>query len=329
MIGSSGWLCPACYSGRGQPLGRPLLPLVYDLPAGKVESDKLFPFERWLHGCSSCGLRFYPRLPGTANLSPFYASNTVRDRWGGTSRSNLLASSVMQYLRAMHPNDQPNVLDIGCHTGDFLAALPPSCRKFGVEINPLAARIAAQALPAASITTGDIVEMNLEENRYDLITAWDVVEHIPRLGSMLQKIANSLTPDGVFVFETGDFASDFARVAGMAWYYYAVPDHTTFLSRRTVGEILGRNGLAQHATKVGRHSHLVERSWGHVLAARAKTLAIILYTMRGTWQWPHRVLSKVTRRDGALVNPYFADHMTVVAQKATAATESPIAGLDA
>ncbi|BAV33527.1 hypothetical protein SCL_1214 [Sulfuricaulis limicola] len=51
------------------------------------------------------------------------------------------------------------------------------------------------------------------QERYDLITAWEVIEHIPyhRIASVLDNIHRALAPGGFFVFSTPDFDSPLCR----------------------------------------------------------------------------------------------------------------------
>lgn len=60
----------------------------------------------------------------------------------------------------------------------------------------------------------DFVNDEIEENAFDLITAWEVIEHIPfeKFDKTINKIRKSLKKDGLFVFSTPDFDSPLCQI---------------------------------------------------------------------------------------------------------------------
>jgi SAM-dependent methyltransferase len=96
------------------------------------------------------------------------------------------------------------VLDVGCGRGDFLAFVArriPASERSGIEIDAERARDARNADPQAPIATGAVEEALADlRGSFDLVTLWDVLEHLADPGSALRALAGRLAPGGsVFV----------------------------------------------------------------------------------------------------------------------------------
>ncbi len=101
--------------------------------------------------------------------------------------------------RAAGDNPRPAILDIGCAFGLFLASLDGRWRRWGEDASEYAVQCAREASP--SIRFG----VSLEGGHpfggpFDVITAWDVLEHIPDVEAELEWIRRSLVPGGAFAF---------------------------------------------------------------------------------------------------------------------------------
>lgn len=91
-----------------------------------------------------------------------------------------------------------NVLDIGCAYGFFLKFLPPAFRKYGIEISANAAAH-AKANSDAHIIAGDFLKKKFSRNFFDVVTAFEVLEHLPKLRETIDKIHSLLRNDGYLI----------------------------------------------------------------------------------------------------------------------------------
>jgi SAM-dependent methyltransferase len=98
------------------------------------------------------------------------------------------------------PTDRaPRILDIGCAFGAFLSALNPEWQRFGTDVSQFATDRAAFAVPGATFARADIGEIPFQ-GPFDVITAFDVIEHIPSLEGVAAFVRSRLMPGGHFVF---------------------------------------------------------------------------------------------------------------------------------
>ena len=99
-----------------------------------------------------------------------------------------------------------SVLDVGCGTGGFLAFLKlqlPDAHGEGIEIDPERAAQARGRCPDAKIHVGDALLVLEElEGSFDLVTLWDVFEHIPAPVHLLRALRRLLSPGGVIYVQT-------------------------------------------------------------------------------------------------------------------------------
>ncbi len=98
------------------------------------------------------------------------------------------------------PRDRaPRILDIGCAFGAFLSELDPSWQRFGMDVSQFAIERATERVPGASFAKADFGSIPFA-GRFDVITAFDVIEHVPSLESVTDSVRSKLSPTGHFLF---------------------------------------------------------------------------------------------------------------------------------
>jgi len=106
-----------------------------------------------------------------------------------------------------------SVLDFGCGSGIFLEALSNEfSRGIGVDLDIEAAK---QIISSKNIVLREIVHENeiTDFSGIDIITAFDVLEHIKNLDSVLDNFVKTLAPNGIIIISgpTENFLYRFAR----------------------------------------------------------------------------------------------------------------------
>lgn len=159
------------------------------------------------------------------------------------------------------------MLDVGCHVGTFLTiAEQHGFQVAGVEPSTWASEIARGRINGP-VHRGAVEDAPLPEGGYDVITLWDVIEHLPDPALDLRSIHASLRPGGIFAVSTMDVDSLFARVLGRRWPWY-MQMHLVYFSRATLCEMLRREGF--QIVDVRLHTRRVRLSY---LASRLDAYA--------------------------------------------------------
>lgn len=98
------------------------------------------------------------------------------------------------------------LLDVGCGNGAFLEYATrriPGVRAEGIELDEERVGQARAANPLALVHGGDALEVAERlEGRFDLVTLWDVFEHVTAPGRLLSALARRLAPGGRIYLQT-------------------------------------------------------------------------------------------------------------------------------
>jgi 2-polyprenyl-3-methyl-5-hydroxy-6-metoxy-1,4-benzoquinol methylase len=161
------------------------------------------------------------------------------------------------------------ILDVGCSNGHFLAyarSMLPVARLDGIEIDPTTAERARRLVPDANILVGDADRaLGSVEARYDLVTMWDVFEHLTAPAKALERLASLLSPGGRIYVQTIHEHSVLPTIGRVL--YRASAGRIKYPARRTHDAhhlvFFSRRGLELAAERAGL---AIEASWHDRLA---------------------------------------------------------------
>lgn len=137
------------------------------------------------------------------------------------------------------------VLDIGTGTGDFLLA----CKKngwsiTGIEPNQNARNLAQEKFRQISDNNSSqlfyeslksLQESNVENLvKFDVITMWHVLEHVPDVENYIKQLRSLLKPNGTLIVAVPNFKSYDAFYYGKFWAAFDVPRHLSHFSKKSI-----------------------------------------------------------------------------------------------
>lgn len=202
--------------------------------------------------CRECGLVWIDPLPGPEELARFYAHAYEEGSYVSFVEAEEVRRWISEYrLKEVRPLARPGRwLDVGCSSGDFLAACAAheGLDASGIEISPAAVRQAQERGLRAQVAR---VEEFEPEAPYDNITAFDVLEHMIDPHDFLARLHRWLNPGGTLALTLPDVSSSWARwLMGRHWFYYWPDEHLFYYDPHTVGRLLESKGFA--VQRVGR-----------------------------------------------------------------------------
>jgi len=131
------------------------------------------------------------------------------------------------------------LLDLGAGTGDFLiTAQEYGFQVVGVEPNEKARRL-AEAKGLKLLPDLD----KLSSERFQAITLWHVLEHLPNLHGQISSLVQLLEDDGVLVIAVPNFKSWDARHYKSHWAAYDVPRHLWHFSKTAISKLFDPHGM--------------------------------------------------------------------------------------
>lgn len=200
-----------------------------------------------LRTCRECGLVFLSSPPPASHLQHIY-ENGYYAHWQGewqTVWDNKLRSSrrildkVAPYVLA--PSGTPSLLDVGCAHGFFLeAARERGFKTSGVEIAPDAVAYAKDR--GLEVLQGTILDAPFADASLDVITAIDVIEHLPDPMAFADSVRRLLVPGGLMVLVTPDISNWTAWLMRGRWPHYK-SEHVLYYSPRSIRKLCELGGF--------------------------------------------------------------------------------------
>lgn len=200
-----------------------------------------------LYECRRCSLGFRAPAYSEAEYETLYARASDQV-WvsAGLRRDQLMVRDCVNGHAA-----GGSVLDVGCYDGSLLAALGPSWQKFGVEASAQAAKVAGER--GFTILAKRFRDLAALSQRFEVITAVDVIEHVLDPRAFLEALAQRLVPGGLLVISTGSLDAPAWRLAGASYWYCTIPEHISFVSPAWAAQVA--DGLNLQAPTVQRFAY--------------------------------------------------------------------------
>jgi len=143
------------------------------------------------------------------------------------------------------------IFDIGTATGYFLdLARKRGWQTSGIEISEFASKIAKKK--GHNIFTGQLKEKEINDS-FDVITMWDVLEHLDNPKKTLLKVNKLLNKEGLLAINTINKGSLWAKIYGKYWHLIIPPEHLFYYSYKNLEILLSQTGFkVLYVKKIGK-----------------------------------------------------------------------------
>lgn len=183
--------------------------------------------------CGNCGLALTTPFPDPAKMDQYYPEayyGSGDKKFSGAIESltvwacKLRAKSILKETRRVRTGDQSKkVLDVGCGRGNLLRFLKElGCRCFGTERSNFPAETQPEGV---EILTGSVTEGEFENEFFDAVTIWHVLEHLDDPFATLDEIARITRKEGVIAIAVPNFSSLQSRWFRSDWFHLDLPRH--------------------------------------------------------------------------------------------------------
>jgi 2-polyprenyl-3-methyl-5-hydroxy-6-metoxy-1,4-benzoquinol methylase len=245
--------CPICGSGR-------LADLLIAPDRFHLRKEKYR-----LVRCQSCSGVWQDNPPSPAEMGQHYTEDyhnaivaagegAASDRWKDQVKT------ISRYKSG------GALLDMGCSSGGFLSTMKGTAWDlYGTEMEESTAE-RARTSTGAKVFVGDAVEAPFLPSSFDVITCFDVLEHVYSPRQFLAKSLEWLKPSGIFYAMMPNIASWEARLFGSYWFGLELPRHISHFSPRSLGCLMAEIGFEAVSVKTPPVSY-VELSSGYVCSS--------------------------------------------------------------
>lgn len=198
--------------------------------------------------CQDCHFILTSPRPLDADLGKYYPSE---DYVSHTNKAKSLFDKVYFEVQKRNLADKQKkiqsfkgsgrLLDYGCGAGSFIAHMQNAKWTVeGVELSDQAAKIASER---TGVSVKSPKAYYSDNEAFDVITLWHVLEHLPDLVGRLEVFKLWLKPNGYLFLALPNHRSLDAKVYGDRWAAWDVPIHLWHFNRSSIGQLAKKFGL--------------------------------------------------------------------------------------
>jgi len=198
------------------------------------------PFVR----CAGCALVLINPRPTVAAIAATYNAHYSHGYIDKAARKRVRCQRWVSRVVRMRGGARGRWLDVGCSAGFVLeAAQQAGFQVHGVELEAAAVDFAREQLGLPNISCGMLEDQHYADAMFDVVSLYDVIEHVPNLDRTAAELARILKPGGLLEIRTPDVAH-WARPCDLSrWKEIKPSEHLYYFSPTTLERLLARHGL--------------------------------------------------------------------------------------
>ena len=202
-------------------------------------SKKLFLLEKYksahLCKCKNCGFVFSKNIPSKIELNNFYE---------GYSRADYLSPvTIKRYNELLDKFEQfrktGKIIDVGCGIGYFLEiAKKRGWEVYGTEYTDEAIKICSSK--GIKMSLGKLNPKNYDSEMFDIITSFEVLEHINNPIEEINNFSKILRKEGLVYLTTPNFNSLLRYKLNEKYDVITYPEHLSYYTPKTINNLFNK-----------------------------------------------------------------------------------------
>ena len=165
--------------------------------------------------------------------------------------------------------DNGRALDVGCGNGRYLRrmnSLGWQCE--GVEFNGTAVNVCRQA--GLKVFHGELKNAHFGDDTFDLVTARQLIEHLPDPKDFVREVTRILKPGGRFVLITPNNLSLGKKLFGKRWFANEVPRHLVLFNAASLSMLLANFRYSLVRSQTSSSPKMLLNSWDYLVDNRSR-----------------------------------------------------------
>jgi 2-polyprenyl-3-methyl-5-hydroxy-6-metoxy-1,4-benzoquinol methylase len=188
--------------------------------------------------CGNCGFVFSERIPTIEELdnhyknygSNFYCSELTIKRY----------NEILDKMESFRKTGR--LLDIGCGIGFFLdVAKKRGWEVYGTEYSERLIGLLREK--GITIHEGPLNSKNYEEGFFDVVTSFEVIEHINNPTNEINQIGKLIRKGGLVYITTPNFNSLLRKRLKIQYNVINYPEHLSYYTPSTMNHLFSSNGF--------------------------------------------------------------------------------------
>jgi 2-polyprenyl-3-methyl-5-hydroxy-6-metoxy-1,4-benzoquinol methylase len=190
--------------------------------------------------CRNCHLVYVNPIERASKINEDYSE--MESAVASIIRKSRLRAAKSQVQLIKRYKSGTKLLDIGCGEGFFLfSASAAGYTTKGIELSRDAAAYARNEF-GLDVDAVHFEESQLPENHFDVVTLWQVLEHVPYPLTILREAHRILKPGGLVAVSTPNIGGAPAKILGRRWWNIR-RIHINLFTEATLRGILENAGL--------------------------------------------------------------------------------------
>lgn len=192
--------------------------------------------------CHGCKLVMINPRPVYDEVLQTYDADYSRAYAMKTDSKRRRAARVVRRLRRMQATGR--WIDVGCSAGFIVeAAARAGYDAYGIDVEHWGIEHATNTLGLRNVHQGFLEDQKFPDSFFNVITSYEVIEHVPDLNRFVAELKRLLAPNGVLEISTPDIGHWRTPRKLESWNAILPSEHLYYFSLDTLSPLMKKHGL--------------------------------------------------------------------------------------